>query len=280
MESISISSPLYVDFQKALRQAIHSITEEGIAFVTGHPERFPNTTGKPFATYLPALARDLQTSDFQSLLGVTRQMFAGQPENCSPESLELARLRIFQILQDASTFTDWSHPARVARIAVAMGVELGWPQERLLHLYWGALLHDVGKIFVEELAYKLNKLGFDDSSIIFPIVRTHAELGGMFIQTAQFLFPCGGLCASQHQESMDGSGYPVGLSYPQIAKEGIITNLADGYDATVTRTGWSAAQVRQVEQEFYRTAGYPNAPELLALLSVIDQYHTLWYSAA
>ena len=199
MESISISVPLYANFQKALRQAIHSITKKGIALSEGQPERFANISGRPFATYIPALAFDLQTTDFHTLLSITRQMFEGQAENCSLESLELARFNMFQTLQEAGDFTDWKHPIRVARIAVAIGSELGWPQDRLLNLYWGALLHDVGKIFVEELASQLNILGFDDSSIIFPFVRTHAVLGGIFINSAHFLFPSGELCASQHQ---------------------------------------------------------------------------------
>jgi len=266
----------YTQFQAALSEAIQCTTQCGLDLLAANPGRFANLAGQPFTRYLPNLALDLQTPAFQQLLSLTHQTFGGLPEPSGVESLELARFTFWHSIQAANDQLDWTHPLRVARNAVSIGSEMDWSHNRLLDLYWGALFHDVGKLFIEELEDRLTTQGYDQS-IILALIRTHAAFGGLFMATMQPLFPLGALCAAQHQESVDGSGYPAGLTYKQISKEGIIVNLADGYDATVTRKDWSAEQVCREEQAFYRQAGYPDAPELCAFLAVILQYHAIWY---
>jgi hypothetical protein len=65
--------------------------------------------------------------------------------------------------------------------------------------------------------------------------------------------------------------------YDQLTTEGMIVNLADGYDATVTRVGWSLDQVCEEDRRIYSRAGHSDAPVLRAFLSVVHRMHTTWY---
>lgn len=265
-------------FQAALREAIRTMTQNGLSIWESNPGRFENIAGRPFSTYLPALAVDLQTPAFEHLLSVTRQTFGAIPGDSSLDQLELARFFFFQRLQGAVPCLDWEHPRRVARIAVAMGAEIGFSTGKLLDLYWGALFHDVGKLFTETLGNQLDRQGCY-LPVVLAFIRTHAALGELFMDCVTPLFPLGKICAGQHQESIDGSGYPLGLCREQISTEGRLVNLADYYDATVTRTNWSMERVRDEEVDFYRQAGYTEDAELRVFLSVIAQYHSAWYPA-
>jgi hypothetical protein len=260
----------------ALREAIDSITGRGVALFAQNPDRLAGVPEKPFTAYLPALADDLQTPAFDHLLRVTRD-WLGEKLSPSPTlaELELLRLQFWLIVQEASPVVDWSHPQRTARNAVAIAAELGWSAAAQVDLYWGALLHDVGKLFVEELA---GCLAGQERQVILACIRVHAALGGLFMATAQPLFRLGFACAAQHQESIDGTGYPLGLTYAQISSAGVITGLADSYDAVVTRTGWTVEMVIREEQEIHRKAGYPDAPEWKAFFAVVQQYHPIWYA--
>jgi HD-GYP domain-containing protein (c-di-GMP phosphodiesterase class II) len=263
-------------FQAALSEARASTTQAGLALWAAQPERFAQLNGQRLASYLPALGQDLLTPAFERLLGLTRQTFGEPAALLEGESRELARFAFWQTLQRASAQLDWTHPQRAARTAALMAAELGWTPAEQLELYWGTLFHDVGKVFIEDLEARLDAQGCPGSTVL-AFVRTHAAFGGLFMRTVTELFPLGAQCAGGHQESVDGSGYPAGLGYAQNPKAAILANLADGYDACVTRAGWSAQRVCQEEEAFFARAGLAGAPELGAFVKVVQRYHDSWY---
>ena len=119
------------------------------------------------------------------------------------------------------------HSERVARIAVRIAEELGMPPNRRGDLYLMGLLHDVGKIGVDDAVLKkAGPLTPDE----YRRVQAHVEIGVNILaglKTLSHLLPGVRL----HHESLDGTGYPSGLSGEDIPLEARILAAADAFDA-------------------------------------------------
>lgn len=119
------------------------------------------------------------------------------------------------------------HSERVARIAVRLGEELGLSQQERSDLYLMGLLHDVGKIGIEDQVLK--KAG-SLSSEEYRQIQGHVRIGVRILSDLkrfQHLLP--GVAA--HHEHVDGSGYPAGLRGEQIPLAARILAVADAFDA-------------------------------------------------
>jgi HD-GYP domain-containing protein (c-di-GMP phosphodiesterase class II) len=269
------------EFQQSLKAASLSITRRGLEILRDNPDACRRIAGMPFPDYIPALACDLQTPELKAVLTLARQLFGEYGQYLQTMANEALRDMFHQCLRQAAA-SRWEsagvgdHPCRVAQIAVAVGEQLRFTSLELDEIQWGGLLHDIGKLFIDNLASTLEEMQIDYDQIL-SFVRTHATLGGLLLESVFPLFPTGMMCAYQHQESVDGSGYPFGLRYEQLTVESQIVNLADGYDATVTRSNWSLAQVCDQNRQMYEKAGYPDATVLQAFLQTIERFHTEWY---
>ena len=119
------------------------------------------------------------------------------------------------------------HERRVAEIAVAIGVELGFDLDRLEGLRVAGHLHDVGKITIpSEILSKPGLL----SAIEFQLVQKHAQAGYDVLEAVEWPWPVAQV-ALQHHERFDGSGYPQGLKGEAILLESRIMAVADVVEA-------------------------------------------------
>jgi putative nucleotidyltransferase with HDIG domain len=123
------------------------------------------------------------------------------------------------------------HVERVAKLAVQMADELGLPQNARRDLEDAALLHDIGKIRLDEAL--LNKVGKPSPREWEEIMR-HPQLGyeilsemKPFQRVAEFV-----LC---HHERPDGNGYPRGLRERDIPLESSIIAVADAFEVMTAR---------------------------------------------
>jgi putative two-component system response regulator len=122
------------------------------------------------------------------------------------------------------------HVERVTTYAVATGVQMRLPPDRLRVLWVGALLHDVGKIGVpDQILKKPGKLTSEE----YEVIKRHPSIGAAIMERSSFLRPAL-VGVLHHQERWDGSGYPLGLRGEDISLEGRILSVADTYDAIVT----------------------------------------------
>ncbi len=119
------------------------------------------------------------------------------------------------------------HSERVARIATRLGEALSLPPHRLGDLYLMGLLHDVGKIGIEDgVLKKPGRL----SPAEYRSIQAHVKIGVHILSDLKklaHLLPG----VAYHHEALDGSGYPSGLSGESIPLPARILAVADAFDA-------------------------------------------------
>ncbi|MBA2379274.1 MAG: HD domain-containing protein, partial [Blastocatellia bacterium] len=119
------------------------------------------------------------------------------------------------------------HSERVARISVAIGKQMGMGEEELETLRISALLHDVGKIAIDDsILKKPSALTAEE----FEIMKTHPVKGYKIMSQIPAMkdFLPG---MYMHHEMVDGKGYPQGLKGDQIPLQAKIVSVADTFDA-------------------------------------------------
>ena len=129
------------------------------------------------------------------------------------------------------------HQRRVTRLACAVARELGLPADRVAGLRVIGLLHDMGKISVPaEILSKPGKL----SDTEFAIIKSHAQAGYEIVKEIRFPWPVAEVIL-QHHERLDGSGYPKGLTSPDIILEARILAVADVVEAMASHRPYRPA---------------------------------------
>ncbi len=129
------------------------------------------------------------------------------------------------------------HQQRVAKLACAVGQELGLPQETLEGLEVSGILHDVGKVYVPaEILSKPARL----SHMEMGIMKSHSEVGFEILREVTFPWPVA-RTVLEHHERLDGSGYPGGLKGKEISLEARILAVADVVEAMSSHRPYRAA---------------------------------------
>lgn len=131
---------------------------------------------------------------------------------------------------DLRTFDDYtfSHSLNVAVLSVIMGAVLDLNRSILKELAMGALIHDIGKVFVDKtIINKPDKLTPEELAE----VRKHSQYGFDYL-SAHCKIPDNAMKAVlSHHEQLNGKGYPNGLKGEDIHLFGRIICVADVYDA-------------------------------------------------
>jgi len=126
--------------------------------------------------------------------------------------------------RDPSTF---GHSARVAAVSIEIADEMQLPVRERESLRRAALLHDIGKIGVQDRV--LRKPGpLNDAEM--SEMREHSRIGHDMLERLRFLRPSlPGIL--HHHERWDGGGYPTGLTGTAIPLLVRIITVADVFDA-------------------------------------------------
>jgi HD-GYP domain-containing protein (c-di-GMP phosphodiesterase class II) len=155
------------------------------------------------------------------------------------------------------------HSERVARIAVRLGEFLGMSSNQRSDLYLMGLLHDVGKIGVDDsVLKKCGPLTPEE----FRKIQAHVRIGVHILSDLKklnHLLPG----VAHHHESLDGSGYPDGLAGDAIPLEARILAVADAYDAmSSTRPYRRRLSPGQIDENFRKGAGKQWDPRIVDAL--------------
>lgn len=119
------------------------------------------------------------------------------------------------------------HSERVSRISVAIGKRMNLPADELETLRISALLHDVGKIAIDDNILKKPAALTDEE---FEIMKQHPVRGYKIMSQIPAMkdFLPG---MYMHHEMVNGKGYPQGLTGDQIPLQAKIVSVADTFDA-------------------------------------------------
>jgi len=130
------------------------------------------------------------------------------------------------------------HSGRVAKYSVMIGDVLGMSADDLDRLRISALLHDVGKIGVDDRVLKKpGRLNEEELNVM----KQHPVKGANIMRpVAQLKEMLPGI--ELHHERLDGLGYPYGLRGDQIPLMARIIAVADTLDAITTERPYQAAQ--------------------------------------
>ena len=156
------------------------------------------------------------------------------------------------------------HSERVARYSIGIGKNLGLSEKEMRNLRISALLHDVGKIGIDDRILRKPGALSDDE---FEVMKGHPSKGAAIMSgVAQLIDIIPGM--KYHHEKWSGGGYPEGLVGDQIPVQARIVAIADTFDAmTTNRPYQKAMEVGYVVDKIRSFAGTrfdPNVVEAFA----------------
>lgn len=197
-----------------------------------------------------------------SSLGAILGIHAGNFDLYREQSEFLASVvRALSSAIDAKDPYTCGHSDRVARVSVRLAKEVGFSKDQLATIYMAGLLHDIGKIGIDdEVLRKPGRL----TDAEFEHIKLHPELGHRILaDIKQFrnLLPA----VLHHHEQWDGCGYPHGLEAERIPRIARVVAVADAYDAMTSdrpyRKGISEEKVNEI---FRKGAGQQWDAEVVA----------------
>lgn len=127
------------------------------------------------------------------------------------------------------------HTQRVTEMAMHLARMVGIREEELIHVYRGALLHDIGKMGIpDSILLKPAPLSPEETELMkmHPIYAYHLLKPIRFLHPALDIPYC-------HHERWDGSGYPRGLKGEQIPLAARVFTVVDVWDALVSDRPYS-----------------------------------------
>jgi putative nucleotidyltransferase with HDIG domain len=202
-------------------------------------------------------------SDEIGYLGkVFNQMTAGlQDKTRALEDTYFVAIEALARAIDARDPYTYGHSARVAAFSLEIADELGYPQDKREGLRRAALLHDIGKIGIEDhILRKAGALNYAEAKHM----REHPVIGHHMLKDVPFLHSSlSGI--RHHHERWDGTGYPDALGGETLPLQVRILSVADVFDALTSDRPYRAAMsMAEAMEMITREAGRQFDPAVVA----------------
>lgn len=159
------------------------------------------------------------------------------------------------------------HSERVHRYAVAIAKQMGLSESQIRDVTVGALLHDVGKIGIEDAILRKPASLTDQE---FEIMKRHPEKGAHIMGAIPQMQPILGAIRNHH-ERWTGGGYPDDLKGEEIPLLARIVQVADAFDAMIT--------TRPYQRAMKPEAGLARIRELAGIVfdpTVVEAFEQAW----
>ncbi|MDO8292825.1 MAG: HD-GYP domain-containing protein [Gallionella sp.] len=175
--------------------------------------------------------------------------------NIETDVLEQADAAFAEALAEALDIREHEtgdHSKRVACHTLVLARRFTSDADKLRQIYWGSLLHDIGKIGISDaILLKQGALNEDE----WNAMRTHPEKGYRIVSQIPDMKEAAEIVLS-HEEHFDGSGYPRGLRGEQISLGARLFAVIDTLDAiTSDRPYRKANTFEQARDEIVRMSG-------------------------
>jgi HD-GYP domain-containing protein (c-di-GMP phosphodiesterase class II) len=160
------------------------------------------------------------------------------------------------------------HSKRVAAHTLLLARHFYKATNHLREIYWGSVLHDVGKIGVPDaILLKRGKLTADE----WRVMQQHPRNGYQILQKLTYLAMAADIVLC-HEERFDGSGYPAGLKGQQIPLPARLFAVIDTLDAmTFDRPYRRAMTFDAAKEEILRKAGSQFDPQAVETFLVEEE---------
>lgn len=236
-----------------------------------------NTKGELVGFIIAAPKRSTQayTHDDEVILSTLANQTAVIIENARLyEDLEATFVQTVVTLANAIDMRDTyisSHSQRIAEWAAEIARLLGCNAPEVQAIYWGGLLHDIGKIGIPDSILRkpttLDKLEWE-------IIRKHTILGSQLVSPIKKLADVAPIIECSH-ERYDGSGYPHGLKGDEIPLGARIIGVVDSYSAMRDERSYKKpiSHIEAIE-ELERNSGILFDPQVVQLFLHISKNHT------
>jgi putative two-component system response regulator len=177
--------------------------------------------------------------------------------------LKKAHLDSVKVLAEAIDAKDpytRGHSDRVRKMSITIATHLGFAEDQLESLEYGALLHDIGKIGIkDEILQKHGALTSEE----YRYIQEHPLIGVKIVEEVDFFRDKVSMIRNHH-EHFDGGGYPDGLMGEDIPLEARIIAVPDAFDAmTSMRPHREAMSLEEVLSEMERCNGTQFDPQIL-----------------
>ncbi len=168
---------------------------------------------------------------------------------------------MMSIVNEKSRLTE-EHAVRLASLCKKIGEKLNLPPQSLDELELLAMLHDIGKVGIDDRI--LNKPGYLDEEE-WAIMKRHPEIGHRIAKSSSVLEPIAEYILSHH-ERWDGKGYPRRLEGEDIPLLSRILAVADAYDAMTEDRVYRKAMPKEVAvAEIRNNAGIQFDPHVVRI---------------
>jgi len=170
-------------------------------------------------------------------------------------------IQAFAAAIDAKDVCTKNHSHRVAKYVVAIGRELGWSGDDVEGLYIAGLLHDVGKIIVQD---RILTKGSVLTEAEIREIKQHPKISYDIISKIKFPWKDVVSTVKHHHERPDGSGYPDSLKDMELSEGAKILALADSFDAMTTNRPYrEALTLQDAIEEMKRCLGTQFDPKIM-----------------
>jgi diguanylate cyclase (GGDEF)-like protein len=154
------------------------------------------------------------------------------------------------------------HSRRVSEYCNSLGKAMNLPDGEIQELKTVGLLHDIGKIAIEDTILN-NKDKLTDEE--WEKLKRHPEIGYRILSSVNDMAEMAQYVLAHH-ERWDGTGYPKGLKKKEIPLKSRIIAIADAFDAMISDRAYRSALSKEAAvEELVKNAGTQFDPELVKI---------------
>lgn len=184
------------------------------------------------------------------------------------ENLSLEAVLALSKTLETRDFYSGIHSKDIAGLSEKLAIKMGCDAQATREISWAALLHDIGKIGIEDhILRKPGPLTEEE----WVVMRTHPKAGAQIVTEISGLEKLAPLIESHH-ERVDGKGYPNHLKGDSIPLGSKIIAVVDSYCAiTEGRVYRPARSHEEAVQELIKGEGTEYDPEIVnSFLSIFS----------
>ena len=161
------------------------------------------------------------------------------------------------------------HSERVAIYSRRIAKKMGKTEEEQEYIYYVGLLHDVGKIGIDDRIIRKDSKLTDEE---YEAVKNHTRIGAGILENITEI-PGLEVGAHWHHERYDGNGFPDGLKGEEIPEIARIVCVADTYDAMTSKRSYRDVLPQGVvREEIQKCSGTQFDPKIASImLELIDE---------